>query len=216
MRGGIRKGSGRSKSGYFRGIYCASTYELVYVLFRLDHNLFVKRFEGFIKTLNSKYFPDFVDEFGCLIEIKGYYTPLVDIKINAALQAGYKTKVLYQQDLKVEFDWVKSNYQYKNIYELYDGYKPKYNYVCCNCSSEFSSDSKRKNKLIYCSKRCSLLGTATLNRVENSRKISKSLMNRPVIPYKRKYKQIWITNGSMNTRIKADSEIPIGFTRGRN
>src|SRR6516164_8460315 len=32
-KGGIRIGSGRSKSGYYKGIYCGSTYELCWVIY---------------------------------------------------------------------------------------------------------------------------------------------------------------------------------------
>ena len=42
--GGYREGSGRSKHGYYKGVYCGSTYELVYVIYRLDHDLTVNRF----------------------------------------------------------------------------------------------------------------------------------------------------------------------------
>lgn len=81
--GGYREGSGRSNSGYYKGIYCGSTYELVWVIYRLDHNLSVTRFSGFIPYDNKKYFPDFIDG-NIIYEMKGYHTEAVDAKIAGA------------------------------------------------------------------------------------------------------------------------------------
>ena len=47
------------------------------------------------------------------------------------------------------------------------------------------------------------------------KKISNSMLGKKVKPYKRKYKQVWITNGKVNTRIKEGVEIPEGFKQGR-
>jgi len=55
----------------------------------------------------------------------------------------------------------------------------------------------------------------------NYKKVSETLLNKPTIngrknaPYVRKYKQQWITNGVINTRIRTDSEIPEGFRKGK-
>jgi hypothetical protein len=45
MAGGYRIGSGRSKSGYYKGIYCGSTYELCWAIHALDHNIKFSRFD---------------------------------------------------------------------------------------------------------------------------------------------------------------------------
>ena len=63
---------------------------------------------------------------------------------------------------------------------------------------------------------------------ETKKRISDKLKGRPSnnpsgigggknkgIRYSRKVKQIWITNGAHNTRIKFDDPIPEGYTRGR-
>ena len=44
--GGYREGSGRSKSGYYNGIYCGSTYELCWVIYALDTQVKFDRFKG--------------------------------------------------------------------------------------------------------------------------------------------------------------------------
>lgn len=122
--GGCREGSGRSKSGYYKGIFCASTYELAWVVYRIDNQFPVERFKGYLedKELNFKYFPDFfVDE--TIIEIKGYHTEDVDKKTQLARKLGYSIKVLYKQDLKKEFEWIREKYDIKDktkIYKLYD------------------------------------------------------------------------------------------------
>lgn len=153
-RGGYREGSGRSKSGYYKGIYCGSTYELVWVIFRLDHNLPVKRFDGCLKDDNLTYFPDFING-NTIIEIKGYEkNSSVEKKNELARNKGYSIVVLYKKDLKREFNWVRSNYKFKNVYELYDGYKPKYSYTCCGCGNSFETDKIRKTERVFCSKKC--------------------------------------------------------------
>ena len=73
--GGYRKGSGRGKSGWYKGIFCDSSWELAFVVYHKDHNNEISRnkekfsyiFEGTVHY----YFPDFIVN-GKLFEIKGY------------------------------------------------------------------------------------------------------------------------------------------------
>ena len=75
--GGIRAGSGRGKSGWYKGFYCRSSWELAFVIYHLDHNneIYicnqVRHYEWNGKV--RKYYPDFVLD-GQVIEIKGYVT----------------------------------------------------------------------------------------------------------------------------------------------
>lgn len=154
--GGHREKSGYSKSGYFKGIYCGSTYELAWVIYRLDHKLHVERFEGFIKyDEGRKYFPDFV-EGNTIHEMKGWNTSSTDrillAKNKGASAAGYKVKLYFKNDLQKEFNWVKENYNFSKIEELYDGYKPRYELVCRNCGFSFYTDNKHRK---CCSRKCS-------------------------------------------------------------
>jgi len=151
--GGYREGSGRSHSGYFRGIFCGSTYELVWVIYRLDHNLIVKRFEGFLTDGKIKYYPDFLIE-NKIIEIKGYHTKSVDKKTKLAIDSGYEIELKYKKDLKTEFDWVNNNYTFDHIKELYDDYKPTYTYKCDFCGEVFNTEKERKTKSKFCSQSC--------------------------------------------------------------
>ena len=51
-------------------------------------------------------------------------------------------------------DYVKENYITTEYQTLYDGYKPKYSYVCSCCSTEFSRDKKLKTDVVFCSRTC--------------------------------------------------------------
>jgi hypothetical protein len=153
--GGYREGSGRAKAGYYKGFYCGSTYELVWAIYQIDHNLPFKRFEGFIEGNNIKYIPDFIVD-NTIIEIKGYEDEAsVDAKTKLAESKGYSVIVLRKEDLQKEFDWVKKNYSFKNIFELYDDYKPKYTYTCNCCGKNFTRDFKSKTDTVFCSRKCS-------------------------------------------------------------
>lgn len=122
--GGYRKGSVKSKHGYFQEHYCDSTYELVWVMYNLEHNILFNRFEGFIPYKNKegvyrRYYPDFLQD-NKIIEIKGYHTELVDIKTQAAKEAGYDISVLYKQDIQYMFDWFEEKYPGKHLADMYE------------------------------------------------------------------------------------------------
>ena len=120
--GGKRHGSGVGKHGWYQGYYCDSTYELVWTIYCLDHNIKFKRcrlvYEYYYKNKLYKYYPDYELSDGSLIEIKGYHNEVVDLK--TASVKDRLIKVLYKKDLKEMFDYVKQNYQYKNLTDLYN------------------------------------------------------------------------------------------------
>lgn len=218
MRGGYREGSGRSKSGYYRGIYCGSTYELCWVIYSLEHGIEFTRFPSKLQKDDITYYPDFLLGDGkTIVETKGYEKEeSVNKKTFVAESFGYTVVVLRENDLKYAFDYVKEKYKTSKFYDLYDGYKPKYELVCSFCGFKFLSDKQRKSKETFCSRLCSGKQRKITNNTDEVRsKISVSLTGREVVPYKRRYKQIWITDGKTNTRIKESSEIPLGFRRGR-
>ena len=120
--GELIEGSGRGKKGKYKGYYCDSTYELVYIIYNLDNNIPFKRckrsYHYTYNDNNYKYYPDFELDDGSLVEIKGYHTPQVDAKLNAVTDR--KIKVLYYDDLQYAFNWVKNNYSYNSLTDLYD------------------------------------------------------------------------------------------------
>lgn len=109
----------RSKKGYYKGIWCGSSYELAYLIYCLEHNIGIERcteyFEYVYKNTKHLYFPDFIVD-NTIIEIKGYHTELVDIKTAAV---DKPVKVLYKQDLKDILDYVINKYG-KDFIKLYD------------------------------------------------------------------------------------------------
>jgi hypothetical protein len=215
--GGYRPGSGRAKSGYYKGIYCGSTYELCWVIYSLDHGIEFERFPTKLEKNGIIYYPDFLLADGkTIIETKGFECQeKVDTKTKVAESFGYNVKVLRKDDLKYAFSYVEETYKTKHFYELYDNYKPKYNYVCDCCHSEFSTDKKRKLEIKFCSRICAGRGHKGRLTTETKLKISKLLTGRKYDPYKRKYKQVWINNGFTNTRIKQGENLPDGFKFGR-
>ena len=120
--GGYRENSGRSHSGWYKGIYCSSTWELAFLIYHLDHNLSIKRCT-FYRTYEydgsiHKYYPDFITDIG-IIEIKGFKTKQWEAK----QQANPDIITLYKTDMQKYIDYVKSKYTCV-LEELYDNSKP--------------------------------------------------------------------------------------------
>lgn len=161
-KGGYRPGSGRAKTGYYKGIYCGSTYELCWVIYQLDHDRPFERFEGFLEFEGKKYFPDFIQN-NKIVEIKGFEDQeKVAAKTLIATQNGYEVVVLRADDLQKEFNYVRSTYT-KNYKSLYDEYKPKFEYTCACCGNLFSKDKASKYAKVYCSRSCSLKGNRVIS-----------------------------------------------------
>ena len=120
--GGRRHGSGRGKKGWYKGFFCDSTYELAYIIYNLDHNIKFKKcsrvytyeYQGKL----HKYYPDFELPDGSIVETKGYHSEVVDAK--TASVTDRPIMVLYQKDLQYAFDWVKQNYTYSDLSDLYE------------------------------------------------------------------------------------------------
>ena len=127
VSGGDRINSGKSKCGYYKGIYCGSTYELAFLVYCLDNNIKIERNEDyFLYTHNGethKYFPDFKINNKTYIEIKGVHSEIVDIKLKCV---DKPIQILFKNDLKTCFDHLVNNYGLKynkannNFYLLYD------------------------------------------------------------------------------------------------
>ena len=125
--GGDRINSGKSKCGYYKGIYCGSTYELAFLVYCLDNNIKIERnLDYFIyeyENKKHKYYPDFKINGKYYIEIKGIHTEIVDVKLKCVKA---QIKILFKKDLKVCFDHLVENYNLKyntannNFYLLYD------------------------------------------------------------------------------------------------
>jgi hypothetical protein len=157
--GGYREGSGRSKSGYYKGIYCGSTYELCWVIYALDNGIEFDRFKGILRDNNLSYVPDFLLKDGkTIIELKGYeLKESVNKKTQLAESLGYTVIVLRKNDLKDVFSYAEQKYKTKKFYTLYDEYKPIYEYQCAQCGSKILRDKQCKKSIAVCSRKCSML-----------------------------------------------------------
>lgn len=121
--GGLREHSGTGKSGWYKGIYCSSTWELAFVVYYLDHNLHIKRcnekrkyeYEGIEHT----YYPDFITDNG-IIEIKGYENKQWEAK----RKYNPDIIVLYKNDMLPYINYVKNKYT-NVLTDLYDNSKPE-------------------------------------------------------------------------------------------
>lgn len=174
MLGGYRQGSGISKSGYYKGIYCGSTYELCWAIYSLDHNVKFSRFPSLLEKDGVKYFPDFLlDDKVTIIELKGYEKEdSVNKKTKLAEILGFKVGVLRKDDLKDIFEYVTINYKTKKYYELYDDYKPKYSYKCAYCEKDFFKDKKLKTEKVCCNRLCSGVYRFSINKEKMHRDIN--------------------------------------------
>lgn len=119
--GGLRQGSGTGKHGWYKGYYCDSTYELVYVIYNIDHNISFERNKKSYEYIGTDdklhlYYPDFIQD-NMIVEIKG----VLDLNVYRKLAAidDYPVKLLLLEDLKPMFEYVKNTYTYKDITELY-------------------------------------------------------------------------------------------------
>lgn len=83
--GGRRIGSGRGKKGWYKGIFCDSSWELAVLIYCLDHGISIERctenrpyeYDGKIHY----YHPDFVID-GKIYEVKGAKTKQWEAKIS--------------------------------------------------------------------------------------------------------------------------------------
>lgn len=159
ISGGYRKGSGIGKSGWYKGIWCDSSYELVWVIYQLDHNIPFERnkekyeynWDG--KTLN--YIPDFIQNEN-IIEIKGFANSQTKVKLNTVLNL----KILFRKDLNIEFEYVESKYG-KDFVKLYEGNPHKQ--LTNNCKV-CGKPCKEKNT--YCSRICAGVGNNRNSKIK--------------------------------------------------
>ena len=120
--GGLRKGSGRGKRGWYKGYWCDSSWELAYVIWCLEHNIKLERNkEAFEYKFNGqirKYYPDFILEDGTYVEIKGYYTKQTEEKIKA-FPKNRTLLLLDKHNIKDYLEYVVDKYG-KDFYNLYE------------------------------------------------------------------------------------------------
>lgn len=109
--GGYKKHSRKGNAGYYKGFYCDSTYELIFLIYCLDHDIpIIRNKEYFIYEYNGKkyrYYPDFLINNRMLIEIKNFNSDIVKLKLNSV---DRPIKILYGKDLLKMAQYVVDKY----------------------------------------------------------------------------------------------------------
>jgi len=147
----LKKGNG--KKGYYKGVWCDSTYELVFVIYHIENNIAIQRcLETFPYIFDNKphtYNPDFIVD-NIIYEIKGYMNERAKIKHDAANEIK-DVVLLRKNDLKPYFDFVKDkfNIPITRLHTLYDD-NVIISKKCKNCNKEYNSNNKT-----FCSIKCS-------------------------------------------------------------
>ena len=160
--GGYRKNSGRGKCGWYKGYFCQSSYELAWVIYNIDNNIYFQRnidfFEYIYEDKIHKFYPDFKINNNTYIEIKGYNTLQFSEKINQ-FPNNLKLIILYEIDLKNIFEYVIKKHGC-NFIELYEGnpHNKKMN-KCKICGDDCLKQ--------YCSRTCSGKAACIRNHKHN-------------------------------------------------
>lgn len=149
--GGYRKGSGRGKSGWYKGIWCDSSYELAWVMYHLDHNIpFKRNTKSFEYEYNGEvhlYYPDFrMLDTNELVEIKGFYTEQTYVKLKSVVNTALK--ILNKDDMITYVQYAFEKYG-QNFISYYEG--NPHNQMTNRCK-QCGNPCKRKS--VYCSRQC--------------------------------------------------------------
>lgn len=118
--GGFKEGSAKNyKHGRYKGIHCDSSWELAFVVYMLDNNIEISRYNGYrtyyLENKQYKFYPDFVVD-DKLYEIKGIKDKISEAK----LQYNPDVIFLYRNDMKKYIDYASEKYG-KNFWEtLYE------------------------------------------------------------------------------------------------
>ena len=119
--GGYRKGSGTGKSGWYKGYYCDSSWELAFVIYNLEHNIKFernkKRFAYIFENETHNYIPDWIVN-GEYVEIKGYWSERWQAKLDQ-FPKEEKLTVLTKKEIKPYLDYVIESYG-KDFIKLYE------------------------------------------------------------------------------------------------
>ncbi len=106
VSGGVKPGSSRGKSGWYKGYWCDSSYELAFIYYCLSNEIEVTRNKkGFLYEYQNKerlYYPDFITSEG-YIEIKNYHSELTDAKI---AQFPHPIVIYYKEDMYIFLDFI--------------------------------------------------------------------------------------------------------------
>ncbi len=122
------QGVNYGKHGYYKGIYCASSWELAFLIHSIDQGHTIERctltFEYKLKEKIHTYFPDFIID-NVIYEVKGRELEDVALKTKAVIKAGYNIKVVRRREIEPIIKSLKEKYAVKNVIDLYDSVEIK-------------------------------------------------------------------------------------------
>ena len=112
-----------AKSGYYQGVYCASSWELAFLIFNKDLGNNIRRcqkyFDYEINEEKHLYFPDFIID-DIIYEIKGRELEDVEIKAQAVRSSGVEIEIFRRKEIMPLMKYVQQMYGIKDITQLYD------------------------------------------------------------------------------------------------
>lgn len=113
--------SSKSLNGHYKNFYCASSYELIFLVYCLDNNIKIERnkftFKYKYNDEEHVYIPDwYLPESDTIVECKGmsvyYNKDVVDLKAKSVLNHNYI--IIYDDDLQKYWEFCKEKYNVKN------------------------------------------------------------------------------------------------------
>lgn len=119
----FRQNKTLGKCGYYKGIYCGSSWELAFLVYNLDLRKDIKRcdlkFRYKIGEKEHFYFPDFLMN-EKIYEVKGRESEDVALKTKAVIDDGYEIEIVRKKEIMPIINLLKKKYNVKDIVELYD------------------------------------------------------------------------------------------------
>lgn len=117
--GGYRRGSGLGKSGWYKGYFCDSSWELAYVIYNLEHGIKFERnrekFRYIFEGKEHNYLPDFIVD-GKYVEVKGYWTKKWQAKYD---QFPRELSIIGKEEIKPYLEYVENKYG-RDFIKLYE------------------------------------------------------------------------------------------------
>lgn len=117
--GGYRKRSGYGKSGWYKGYFCDSSWELAYVIYNLEHGIKFERnkekFKYIFEGKEYNYLPDFIVD-GKYVEVKGYWTKQWQAKLD---QFPRELSIIGKEEIKPYLEYVENKYG-RDFIKLYE------------------------------------------------------------------------------------------------
>jgi len=112
--------SSRGKSGWYKGYWSDSSYELAYIIYNLEHNIPFERNTKSFEYINSKgekrkYYPDFILPCGKYIEIKNFISEDVLLKATSISSI----EILCKNEMQPYLKYCKEKYG-KDFISLYE------------------------------------------------------------------------------------------------